>query len=308
MKLAIGVIVAFPVRRLSGPAAVLDRPLAVVSIFFALVWRRFVDQLTAYLLTTDRVHAEEALQSLRSQNIPRPVEVIRNVRPLSAAHLPTLACQTEFCLVLDDDTVLKPGVVPLLLRAFRTMRQATPNGFKLNALVYSEARGAPDRGGLKLFHAPLLKKVGWPDAPHVSFAQLQVARSLGLKVLKCDIDAGVQKRGTNLDVYKKFLWIHFRQRAGQLEGEGFAELVKRASTGPGWLWFGVLGMVDGASVGDVSGSKDEDFMGPVARLLDFERIDGEDVRSLLVDRGLLRPDLGNAAAIGATPIAARGRA
>jgi hypothetical protein len=247
-----------------------------------------VRELTAYLLTTDRKHAEEALQSLRSQGMPRPVEIIRNIRPLHAAHLPTLACETAYCLVLDDDTVLRPGAVQALLETFRRMRQTAPDGFKLNGRVYAEAFDRWDFAGLKLFYMPHLKRVGWPEAPHVSFAQLQAAQQLGLKVLKCDIECGVQKRGTNLDIYKKFLWIYFRRRAGQLGGETFQQLVSRALSGPEWLWFAVLGMVDGASVGDVSTSKDEEFLGPIARLLNFEQLQGEDVRRLLVDRGLLR--------------------
>ena len=244
-------------------------------------------ELTAYFPTTDRVHAEEALKSLESQGIPRPVAVVRNVRPLYASWLPTLECQTPYCLVLDDDTVLRPGVVQPIMDRFRSMRAAQPSGFKLNARVYSEARSKWDVGGLKLFYVPHLVKVGWPDAPHVSFAQKQVARRLGFVGMQCDIEAGVQKRGSNLDIYKKYLWIEFRARAGQLGPVALPELVRHATTGPSWLWFGVLGLADAKAAGEMATSKDESFLGPIGRTLDFGTVTAEDVRQILAQRGLL---------------------
>lgn len=243
--------------------------------------------LTAYFLTTDRVHAQEALRSLDSQGMPRPVVVVRNVRPLCAAHLPTLQCQTSYCLVLDDDTVLRPAVVQPIMDHFRAMRAARPSGFKLNARVYSEARSKWDVGGFKLFYVPHLVQVGWPDAPHVSFAQKQIASRLGLVGMQCDIEAGVQKRGSDLDVYKKYLWIEFRTRAGQLGPVQVPDLVRRACAGPSWLWFAVLGLVDGKAAGEMATSKDEDFLGPIGRTLDFGTVGAVDVRRILVQRGLI---------------------
>ena len=51
------------------------------------------------LPTTDRIHAEEALRSLESPGVPRPVMIVRNVRPLYASLLPTLECQMPYCLI-----------------------------------------------------------------------------------------------------------------------------------------------------------------------------------------------------------------
>jgi hypothetical protein len=246
-----------------------------------------VHDLTAYFLTTDRVHADEALASLRAQGIPRPVEVIRNVRPLAAAHLPTLKCETPFCLVLDDDTVLLPNVAQVLVDRFRQARQAEPAAFKLNARVYAEAKLAWDIGGLKMFYTPHLKRIGWPDAPHVSFAQTKVAREMGFKVRTCNVQAGVQKRGSDLDVYKKFLWIQIRSEAGQQERSSLANLVQFAQSGPAWAWFAVLGVVDGKAVGALPASKDEDFFGPIGRTLDFDTLTAEEIRRLVKQRGLI---------------------
>jgi len=134
---------------------------------------------------------------------------------------------------------------------------------------------------------PHLVKVGWPDAPHVSFAQKQVARRLGFVGMQCDIEAGVQKRGSNLDVYKKYLWIEFRARAGQLGPVALPELVRHAATGPSWLWFGVLGLADAKAAGEMATSKDESFLGPIGRTLDFGTVTAEDVRQILAQRGLI---------------------
>ena len=244
-------------------------------------------ELTAYFVTTDRIHAAEALESLESQGIPRAVVVVRNVRPLYAAHLPTLDCQTPYCLVLDDDTVLRPGVVQPILDRFRAMRAAQPSGFKCNARVYSDAKSQWDMGGFKLFYVPHLVRVGWRDAPHVSFAQNQIARRLGFVTMKCDIEVGVQKRGSDLDVYKKYLWMEFRSRAGQLRPIELPDLAQRAHAGASWLWFGILGVVDAKAAGEMATSKDEHFLGPIGRTLDFDSITADDVRRKLAQRGLI---------------------
>lgn len=245
-------------------------------------------ELTAYFLTTGRVHALEALQSLQSQGIPNPIVVVRNVRPLYAAHLPTLECQTSYCLVLDDDTVLRPDVVQPILNRFRGMRASQPAGFKINARVYSDARSKPDVGGFKLFYVPHLIQIGWPDAPHVSFAQNQIAKRLGFVGMQCDIDAGVQKRGSDLDVYKKYLWIELRTQAGQLGAIQLSDLVQSACTGPSWLWFAVLGLVDARAARGVVTSKDEHFLGQIGRTLDFAKVTAEDVRRILTQRGIIK--------------------
>jgi hypothetical protein len=246
-----------------------------------------MNELTAYFPTTDRVHAQEALRSLNAQGIPRPVVVVRNVRPLCAAYLPTLECQTPYCLVLDDDTVLRLAVVQPIMDRFRAMRAVQPSGFKLSARVYSEARSKWDVGGFKLFYLPHLVKVGWPDAPHVSFAQKRIADRLGFIAMRCDIEAGVQKRGSDLDVYKKFLWIELRAQAGQLGPLPLPDLVQRARAGPPWLWFAVLGLLDGKAVGRMVTSKDEHFLGPIGRTLDFCTASADDVRRTLTARGLI---------------------
>lgn len=246
-----------------------------------------MNELTAYFLTTGRVNAQEALQSLEAQRIPNPIVVVRNVRPLYAAHLPTLECQTSYCLVLDDDTVLRPDVVQPILNRFRGMRASQPSGFKINARVYSEARSKPDVGGFKLFYLPYLIQIGWPDAPHVSFAQNQIAKRLGFVGMQCDIDAGVQKRGSDLDVYKKYLWIEIRTRAGQLGAIQLSALVQRACNGSSWLWFAVLGIVDARAAGGVATSKDEHFVGPIGRTLDFATVTAKDVRLILQQRGFI---------------------
>ena len=245
-------------------------------------------ELTAYFITTDRRDAPEALASLRAQGIPRPVEIVRNVRPLAAAYRSTLTCETPFCLLLDDDTVLHPGVVPRLLDRFRQMRSSEPLGFKMSARVYCEAKMIFEKGGLKFLYTPLLKRVGWPDAPHVAVAQDVVARKMGFAALTCDIEAGVQKRGSDLDVYKKYLWIQIRAQAGQLrQPPSLPMMTERARAGPPWLWFAVLGIVDGMQAGEVSTSKDEEYMGPIGRTLDFAAVTAEDVASIVAQRGLL---------------------
>lgn len=245
-----------------------------------------MDELTAYFLTTDRVHAEEALASLNAQGIPRPVVVVRNVRPLYAAHLPTLKCETPYCLVLDDDTVLLPGVAQRLVAQFQRMREVQPSGYRLSARIYVEVNQVLGTGGLKLFYTPHLRRVGWPNEPHVTVAQAWIARQLGFLALDCDTAAGIQRRGTDLDVYKKYLWIGFRAQAGQHGGGSLAALVARARQGPAWLWFGVLGLADAQLAGAMSTSKDEDYLGPIGRTLDFAKLRAAEIPQILARHGI----------------------
>jgi len=246
-----------------------------------------VHELTGYFPTTDRTHAAESLESFHAQGIPRPIVVIRNVRPLRAAHLPTLQCETPYSIVVDDDVILRPGVAQRLVDRFRELRAARPRAFKLNARVYCEAKENWGRGGIKLFHTPHLKEVGWPDSPHVSSAQKQIALEMGFAALECDIDAGVQKRGTDLDGYKKYLWIQWRARAGQHKTVNLKRMVKRAlEADDRWTWLAALGALDG-SQGDLeSTSKDEDSLGPIGRTLDLDAVTVDDVRRILADHGL----------------------
>ena len=245
-----------------------------------------MDDLTGYFVTTDRAHANEALDSLRSQGIPRPLVVIRNVRPYLAAVLPTLKCETPYCLILDDDTILRPGVAQELVSRFREMRAAKPRGFKLSARVYDEVYQMWEKGGVMLFYTPHLLQVGWPEAPHVAFAQHVIARRKGFETFVCDIEAGIQKRGSYLDVYKKFFWDQIRAQAGQLRADSLADLAGRARAGTPWMWFAVLGVVDGKAAKAVRTSKDDHTLGPIARTLDFKTVKGGEVRRLLAKRGI----------------------
>jgi hypothetical protein len=244
-------------------------------------------ELTVFFTTTDRALAHEALESLRAQEPPCAVVIIRNVRPLHAAYSRTLECRTPYCMLLDDDVILEPGVVSKLLERFREMRADRPKAFMMTARVYCEARERWGKGGLKFYYTPLLKEVGWPDTPHVAAGQKKEAARLGLEALGCDIEAGVQKRGSDLDVYKKYLWIQVRAEAGQLKSVSMKKLVRRARRGgEPWLWFAALGLLDGKKLGGVATSKDEKFVGPIAKDLDFDTLGVEDVRRALADNGV----------------------
>lgn len=238
--------------------------------------------LTAYFLTTDRLHAEESLASLRAQGLPNQVRVVRNVRPLHRALLATLECTTPYCVILDDDIILEPGVIAELLVEFQCLRESSPNMFRLSARIYSEAKRRFGKGGLKMFHTASLKKVGWHDEPHVAYAQQQAADRLGLTSAKCPIDAGVQKAGSDLDLYKKFLWMALRAQAGQLRTESLDKLKKRARVNDErhW-WIACLGTADAIDLGAVAGSKHEDLRGARVASTDLDDLSTEQIKRLI---------------------------
>jgi hypothetical protein len=253
-----------------------------------------VRELTDYFLTTDRRHAAESLAALESQALVHPVRVVRNVRPLRAALLQTLDCPTDYCLVVDDDVVLRPGIVPQLLDEFRRLRAAEPRTFKLRAGIYCEAKERLGSGGLKLLYTPHLLRVGWPDGTHLARVQRDLARRLGLVVAVSALEAGVQKRGTDLDLYQKYLWIELRGLAGQGRGADLEKLLRRARRRDqrSW-WLAALGTLDARLVGPVAHSKDEGLRGPLAAGLELGSARSE-VLSALVERELSGGRLGGA--------------
>ena len=222
-------------------------------------------ELTAYFVSTGRRHAAAALESLNAQSLERDVVVVRDVCPMHRAYATTLDCPTEFCLVLDDDVILEPGVVPPLVEEFRRRRAEDPRVYMLAALTHCEAKDRPGPGGFKLFHAPSLARVGWPDSPHVMHVQLERAARLGLLRVQSGVHVGVQKVGSDLDLYKKYLWMAVRARAGQLRAAPLSELLDLARrTHERRWWIACLGTLDARDV-DAVGSKDERFVGALAR-------------------------------------------
>jgi hypothetical protein len=244
-----------------------------------------MDDLTGYFLTTDRIHADEALASLHSQGIARPIVVRRNVRPYAEAIRPTVECETPYSVVLDDDTVLYPGVAHALMDQFREMRKAKPAGFRLNTLVFDEVYQTWEMGGLHLLYTPHLREIGWPDAPHVWFTQLAIAAKKGFVAFRSKIKAGIQKHGSNFDVYQKFYWDQVRANTGQLKADSLPRTVVRARGGTPWLWFGVLGIVDGRRAVATT-SKDAEARGPIGETLDFNTLKAGDVRRILRKLGV----------------------
>ena len=138
-----------------------------------------MDDLTAYFITLDRPHAAAALERLASaQGLVHPVVVVRGLRPLAAAFAVCLGCPTEFCLVLDEDVLLEPFVVVAARAELIARRRADPALFLLSGDRYRDEGGLAGGGGFKIYHAPSLRCVGFPDAPHMSFEQERRAARL----------------------------------------------------------------------------------------------------------------------------------
>jgi hypothetical protein len=245
-----------------------------------------MEQLTAYFITTDRVHAGESLASLQNQELYHPIVIIRNVRPISVAHRPTLECSTPYCLILDDDVIIKPKVVRTAFSEFERLRVEIPEAYKMAMRLLNELEGRKSRGGFRFYYVPHLQKIGWPDAPHVSWAQARIAQSLGFRGLVHKHVVGIQKTGTPLDVYKQYLWEQIRANAGQ-RGRGNPDVAKvrrsAEETQDIHWWMAYLGLIDGQLVGEVQTSKDEYFLGPLGRQLDFANLTIDVLRHIVHD-------------------------
>jgi hypothetical protein len=248
-----------------------------------------LDDVTGYFLTTDRLHADEALASLRSQGIPRPIVIRRNIRPFAEAIRATLDCETDYAFSLDDDTVLYPGAVQAMADEFRRQRRQQPMGYRLNARVFDEVYQTWEMGGLQMLYVPHLREIGWPDAPHVWYAQTAITAKKGFIGLRAGIKVGVQKHGSNFDVYQKFYWDQVRANTGQLRADSLPRAISRARGGTPWLWFGVLGLVDGQRAVATT-SKDAEARGPIGKTLDFDTIKAGEVRRILKRLGVAGVD------------------
>ncbi|TNF26337.1 MAG: hypothetical protein EP329_21400 [Deltaproteobacteria bacterium] len=236
-----------------------------------------MDDLTAYFITLDRPHAAEALARLeREQGLVHPVVVVRGVRPLARAYAASLDCPTEYCLTLDEDVLLEPFTVVAAFGEMVAARRVDPTIFLLSGDAFSDEEGLAAGGGFKIYHVPSLRRVGFPDAPHMSFAQERHAARLGLRKHRSCLRVGSRGVGTTTDVYKRVLWDQIRWNVVQsfrAPRPDLDALVARAeaSGDPRW-WAAALGALDGVLVGRHRGSKDDDFRGPVARDLDLEAL------------------------------------
>jgi|GEM_PF-3441702 len=247
-----------------------------------------MDELTAYFITLGRPHAAAALARLEGeQGLVHPVVVVRDVKPLSRAFAACLDCPTEYCLVLDEDVLLEPFVLPAALGEIVSRRRADPAIFLLSGDAFSDDGGLAAGGGFKVYHVPSLRRVGFPDAPHMSYAQEQRAKRLGLRKLRSCLTVGTRGVGTVTDVYERVLWDQirwnvvqsFRARRPDLDA-----LVARArSTGDVRWWAAALGALDGVLVGLHRGSKAPGLRGPIAAGLDLEDLDPATAEALVRD-------------------------
>ncbi|PKN54270.1 MAG: hypothetical protein CVU56_27495 [Deltaproteobacteria bacterium HGW-Deltaproteobacteria-14] len=237
-----------------------------------------MDDLTAYFITLDRPHAAAALVRLeREQGLVHPVVVVRGVRPLARAFASCLACPTEYCLVLDEDVLLAPWVVVAARAELVARRGVDPGIFLLSGDRFGDDGGLAGGGGFKIYHLPSLRRVGFPDAPHMSFEQERRAAELGLRKLSSCLVVGARGVGTATDVYKRVLWDQIRWNVVQSFRTPRPDLRAlraraRATGDPRW-WAAALGALDGALVGRHAGSKDDLFRGPIAGGLDLEVLD-----------------------------------
>ena len=237
-----------------------------------------LDDLTAYFITLDRPHAAGALARLeREQGLVHPVVVVRGVRPLAQAFATCLGCPTEYCLVLDEDVLLEPWVVVAARAELVARRRADPAFFLLSGDRFRDDEGLAGGGGFKIYHVPSLRRVGFPDAPHVSFEQERRAALLGLRKLSSRLVVGARGVGTASDVYKRVLWDQIRWNVVQSFRSPRPDLralvVRARETGDSRWWAAALGALDGVLVGRHAGSKDDEFRGPVARGLDLDALD-----------------------------------
>jgi hypothetical protein len=243
-----------------------------------------VNDLTAYFITTDRLHAGPSLASLRAQGLARAPVVVRNVRPMRVAYATTLGCPTSYAFLLDDDVILRRGVVPRLLEEFRVWRRAHPDAFWICPATVDELSGRTTSCGIHLFHAPLLRQVGFPDGPHLSYAQRERAEAMGLSWLRSSLVMGVHHAGRPRDVYQRYLWLQIRAASGQGRYPDLETLVQRAVTGDGALpWMACLGVLDGRVIGDVPSSKNETLLGREGAALDFDNLALDRIRARVTE-------------------------
>lgn len=236
-----------------------------------------LDDLTVYLITTDRDGAAASLASIeRGQDLVHPVVVVRNVRPLAAAYRETLACPTELCAVVDDDVLMRPGFLADAVAELTALRARAPRLYQLSGHRFTDDDDLIGGSGFKLYHAPSLRRVGFPDAVHVTIAQDRAAEPLGLWRHPSRLVVGARHRGTIDDVYKRHLWLQLRWNLSEnpwwRRPRPLRLLGRAVATGDPAYSAALLGAIDGVLAGFVRGSKDEAFLGPIAAARGLEEL------------------------------------
>lgn len=244
------------------------------------------ERLTVYFITTDRSTAPAARAALERQRPPRPVVVVRNVRPLAAAYSHALACETEYCAIVDDDFAVAPSFLESALDEFVARREADRSVYLLAGVHFSDTDPLVGGRGIAVYHVESLRRVGFPDQPHVAWEQRKMATALGLRLEGSRHLAGERLRGTSEDVYKWMLWETVRWLRRQNPWRRRPRLSRllghAARTGDRDAWVAALGVLDGGLARDVASSKDQAFRGPLARTLDFESLSPEAARALVL--------------------------
>jgi hypothetical protein len=251
-----------------------------------------MENLTTFFITTDRLHSDQARESLERQNLVNPVVEIRNKYPLTVAYRHTLACKTDYCLVVDDDIILYRNKIAKLLRRFEEKRAIKPYLWVAMPEIRKHQKNGEtgNGGGVRLWYMPHVREIGIPDVPHVSRVMTETARRQGYKKLRLQIVVGKDVPTTLEETYKNSLWTQLRRNAGQKPEKSTADrlptLIESATLNKDRQQLAdCLGKVDGLLVGIINSSKDAQFRGPVAVGVDFEAMQARDYRQH-IDRGL----------------------
>lgn len=246
--------------------------------------------LTSYFITTERVGWEAALASLRGQPVPQRVVVVRNVRPMQAAYARTLESRTPLTFLMDDDVILRSGSLWRMLWRFAWACTINRRVFLATSHLHDELFGRAEPHGVKMYRTDLLKRVGWPESSHLSPAQVQCAKTIGLIVRQWKHVVGTHLRGTPLDVYKRLLWIQIRWntvRSTFMPPPPPDFFYRRWNDTQDVTYLcACLGLLDGLAVGTSQVSKDEQFLGPSSQRVNLVTPNAKELEQLVRELGV----------------------
>ena len=230
-----------------------------------------LDNATAYFITTDRISADASFSSLVTQSFPKQPVIVRNITPMSSAYARVLECCTKYAFVLDDDVILnRNSVASELVTELDEVSGRTPSVFWLAPRVIDELTGDELRGGVKVFVVPLLRRIGFPDTPHISFGQRVLAEAAGLVWLKSERVVGTHMMGSIIDVYQRYLWLQIRSVAREGRSPDLGKLLDRAKQRDRDVdWIACLGVLDGMRLKNQVHSKGKSLRGPSSAWLEI---------------------------------------
>jgi MoaA/NifB/PqqE/SkfB family radical SAM enzyme len=181
-----------------------------------------INDLTIFVLTTSKnPNLEDCLQALKRQTLQAPIEIIRNVYPISKAFQMMFdTCKTKYLIQCDEDMILYPHAVELMYNKIKISDNQTfmicynLHDVHLNFDLY----------GIKIYNNNICNQYRLPEGTY-SGSLVQIAK--------------IEHAGYKYITFKDVIGLHSPKWTNELIFSRYFDLMDKYKT-RGYQWMGEL--------------------------------------------------------------------